>query len=210
MTHLPLPMRVFVLTCLLVEFTALAGIFAGIGAGLRNLAVALGGFWPALLHGADGFYPGQALVMFATSTVIHGGPLHLGMNMLGLMWLGPMVVARLGARGFVPIAGLSALGAGGLYALLSQENIPMVGASGILFGFVGALGTWAVLDRRSIGASLRPLAGPALSFVGFNVALTLALPGTLAWEAHLGGALAGALAGWVAWQPPRWVAMRRG
>lgn len=209
MTRFPFPLRVFVMICLLVEFLALLGLFAGIGNGLRNLAVALGGFWPALLYGQEGFYPGQAIVMFASSTVIHGGPLHLGMNMMGLLWLGPPVIARVGERGFWPIAGLSALGAGALFALLTQEPTPMVGASGVLFGLLGALGTWAVLDLRAMGRSLRPLLAPTLSFVGFNVALTLAVPGTLAWEAHLGGALGGALAGWVAWQPPRRWSLRR-
>ena len=36
--------------------------------------------------------------MFATSAILHGGPLHFLMNMLGLMWLGPIIVNRLGVE----------------------------------------------------------------------------------------------------------------
>ena len=51
------------------------------------------------------------------------------------------------------------------------------------------------------GGSLRPLMGPVLQFVLLNVALTLAVP-NIAWQAHLGGALAGLAMG-ALYQPRR-------
>ena len=202
------PIRQFILICVLVEFIALLGLFGGMGQGLRNLLVALGGFWPTLLAGFPGGYPGQSLIMFATSTVIHGGPLHLFMNMAGLAYFGSMVIERVGERAFWPVVGLSAIGAGGVFALLATSAAPMVGASGILFGMLGAVGIWAVMDRMAMGASLRPLMKPTFAFVGLNIALSLVVA-NVAWQAHLGGALGGAVAGLVAWKPPRAVAWRR-
>lgn len=202
------PIRHFILICVLVEVIALLGMFGGLGQGLRNLLVAVGGFWPTLLAGYPSGYPGQSIVMFATSTVIHGGPLHLFMNMAGLAYFGGMVIERVGEKAFWPIVGLSAIGAGGVFALLATSAAPMVGASGVLFGMLGAMGIWAMLDRIARGDSLRPLLGPTFAFIGLNVVLSVVVA-NVAWQAHLGGAIGGAVAGLVAWRPPRALAWRR-
>lgn len=206
--QLPKPIRQFVLICVLLEFLALLGLVGGLGQGIRNLMVAVGGFWPSLLAGYPGGYPGQWIVMFATATLIHGGPLHLIMNMIGLAYFGQMVTERAGDRAFWPVAGLSALGSGIVFGLLATSPAPMVGASGILFGLLGTIGIWAVRDRLTLGASLRPLMGPAMAFIGFNVVMTLVVA-NVAWQAHLGGAIGGAVAGLVAWRPPRAAGARR-
>ena len=198
--ELPTPIRHFVIACVIFELVSLSSELAGLGAGMRNTLVALGGFWPGLFTGAPSFFPGQEIVMFGTSAVLHGSPIHLGMNMFGLIWLGPMVVDRLGHQGFWPLAGLSALGAGVCYTLLSTANVPMVGASGVLYGLLGAVAVWLVLDHRARGQSLGPYAIHGAVLLGLNVLLTVPSGSQIAWQAHLGGFLAGAACGVLTWR----------
>lgn len=202
----PRGVRALLIVCVVLEGLVLAAMAVGAGAGARNAALMLGGFWPDLLKGGTGLYPGQSLSMFVTSAVLHGSPLHLGMNMIALLWLGPRVHARAGSAGFWPIAGLSALGAGAVFAALADGGTPMVGASGVLFGLLGALASWEVLDRRRTGQAMRDLAEQAGVFFALNVALALLSPGTIAWTAHMGGFLAGVVCGALSWHPR---AMRR-
>ncbi|MCC1493744.1 rhomboid family intramembrane serine protease [Cognatishimia sp. F0-27] len=194
----PMAIRHFVLVCVAFELLALAGMGFGFGDDIRRLMLALGGFWPDLLRGAMPIYPGQPIAMFATSAFLHGGLLHLFMNMVGLMWIGPIVTERLGERAFWPLAGLCALGSGFGFVMLSQSSMPMVGASGVLFGFLGIVAAWSFLDRLRRRESLRPLIEQALVFAALNIALAL-LSGVIAWQAHLGGLLAGMLCGLLTW-----------
>ena len=77
----------------------------------------------------------------------------------------------------------------------------MVGASGAIFGLAGAEIAIAGRILLARGGSLRPLAGPVAQFILLNVVLTLAVP-NIAWQAHLGGALAGVAIG-ALYQPRR-------
>ena len=106
-------MKLFLFACVFFEIVALAGMLAGYGASMRGFLVAVGGFWPDLLKGATPAFAGQPVFMFGTPAFLHGGPLHLFMNMVGRLWLGPLVVRRTRAAAFWPIAGVSALAAGG-------------------------------------------------------------------------------------------------
>jgi membrane associated rhomboid family serine protease len=67
----------------------------------------------------------------------------------------------------------------------------MVGASGALFGLAGAILAWDYIDRFSVEERLWPVARAALLLVGLNIALYYAMGGILAWQAHLGGFVAG-------------------
>ncbi|MEM6759473.1 MAG: rhomboid family intramembrane serine protease [Pseudomonadota bacterium] len=203
----PQPVRLFLTACVFFELVALAGLLAGAGDGLRSFLITIGGFWPDLLKGAPPLYPGQPILMFATTAFLHGGVLHLFMNMVGLLWLGPIIVNRLGTPAFWPIAGLSALGAGGLLAALAQSGTPSIGASGVLFGLLGTVAAWELRDRQARRDPLWPLIQQGLVLLAINVALTLSSPGTIAWEAHVGGFLAGAACGLITWRHPlasRW------
>lgn len=196
---MPRPVKAIAVVSALLELVATSGYLIGAGDNLRQLMLAFGAFWPGLLSGSPGLFPGQAVTMFATSPLLHGGLLHLFMNMVALLWLGPIIIDRAGQRAFWPIVGLSALGSGAMFAALSQTAAPMVGASGVLFGFIGVVAVWDLLDRIRYRAPLRPLIEQAAVFVALNVALMLLAGGAIAWQAHLGGLLAGLACGFLTW-----------
>ncbi|SDY70604.1 rhomboid family intramembrane serine protease [Citreimonas salinaria] len=199
----PTPIRTFVMVCVVLELIAFVAQMVGFGTQVRNVMIAFGGFWPGALRGGLELYPGQAILMFATSVVLHGGLLHLFMNMVGLMWLGPMVYARVRQSTFLLIIGLSALGSGFAYAGLSQSGAPMVGASGVLFGLVGVLGFWELRDRLVARSGVDLLLKQALALLALNVVFSFLAGGVVAWQAHLGGVLAGSMCGAVTWRRRR-------
>jgi membrane associated rhomboid family serine protease len=161
---------------------------------LRQEAYEWGGFWPGLLQGWRPNFPGQAAAMFVTYGFLHGGPVHLLVNMVTLWSLGLAVLDRVGPWGFAGLYGASLLGGAAGFGLIAETFRPMVGASGALFGLAGGLLAWNYVDRFTFRERLWPVARVVLFLVAMNVAMWWALDGLLAWETHLGGFLVG----WIA------------
>lgn len=158
---------------------------------LRASAMMHGAFWPGLLGDWTPLFPGQVATMFVSHAFLHGGVLHMLFNMLILLHLGREATFRLGQGGFVLLFAVSAAGGGLAYALLGDGQTPMIGASGAVFGLFGATIWWDIQRRL---AARMPI-GPALRLIGglvaMNVLLWLMVSGALAWQAHLGGFVAG-------------------
>ena len=116
---------------------------------------------------------------------LHGGLLHLAFNMLALWWLGSIVEQSIGTLRFLLVYFVSGL-AGSAGALLLSDPLQItVGASGAIFGIMGAL---LILEYMQTGS----LAGQAMTLIVINLALTFAIP-NISVGGHLGG-----LAGWIA------------
>ncbi|MDQ3385490.1 MAG: rhomboid family intramembrane serine protease [Actinomycetota bacterium] len=122
-----------------------------------------------------------------TSGFLHYGLLHLGFNMFILLQLGTLLEPALGR---VRLAALyvAALLGGSLGVIVLQPDGLSAGASGAVFGLMGA----AVIGMRSRGAD--PMASGLPMLLGINLLLTFALPG-ISIGAHLGGLAVGAAAG---------------
>lgn len=161
---------------------------------LRSLAYEYGGFWVGLLQSWSPNYPSQPYLMFLTYGFLHGGFLHLAVNMMTLWSLGLAVLARVGTRGFLLLYGASLLGGAAGFALLASTLAPMVGASGALFGLAGGLLAWGYVDRYTLRQALWPVARAAGLLLLMNVVMWWVLDGQLAWETHLGGFISGWLA----------------
>jgi len=161
---------------------------------LRSLAYEFGGFWPGLLTDWAPNYPLQPFAMFVTYGFLHSGIMHLTVNMLTLTSLGSPVINRVGAWKFVMIYIVALFGGAAGFALLSDTFRPMVGASGALFGLAGAILAWEYIDRFSLSERLWPVARAIVLLIALNVVLYYAMNRLLAWEAHLGGFVAG----WIA------------
>lgn len=143
---------------------------------------------------------GFAWWQLITSAFLHADPMHLLVNMFGLWMFGRDVERALGARHFVQLYFLSALTAAlaqlAVTALLHQAE-PTLGASGAVFGILGAFAL--LYPKRVIVLLIPPIPLPAPIFVFCYAAIELAMGvlGTqagVAHFAHLGG-LAGGL--WV-------------
>lgn len=153
----------------------------------RNVALAYGAFWAGLLHSWQPNFPGQPVAMFLTYSWLHAGAMHLLGNIAVLGWVGPMVIHRMGRLGFVLIWTLSTLGGGALFGMMSASFSPMVGASGALFGLMGAM---VLSNYRADRDLVRALAVSA-GLVALNLLTLILQGGVLAWQTHLGGYLTG-------------------
>lgn len=168
----------------------------------RQLAYQYGAFWIGLLRDWQPNFAGQSLTMFLSYGFLHGGAVHLAVNSLTLVSLAPPLLARLrGGRAFLLLWAVSVLGGAAGFAAFADTPRPMVGASGALFGLAGA---WVALDAAEalretaggVAARLRACAlavlWPATILAALNLVMMWATPGGIAWQAHLGGFLAGA------------------
>lgn len=177
--------------CAGIEFALLAADLGWVGSSVwRRWAYANGAFWAGLLRDWQPNYAGQPVAMFLTYSVLHAGPGHLLGNLAALWVLGRHVGRTLGPWRFLGLYVVSALGGAVAYALLATSPSPMVGASGAAFGLAGA----AIELQRAETPGWRHAAIGFLVLLVVN-ALSWALAGgQMAWQAHLGGAVAGAAA----------------
>jgi membrane associated rhomboid family serine protease len=148
-----------------------------------------------------GFPPGD-YAPFITHMFLHGGWLHVVLNMWMLWIFGDNVEDRMGALRYTAFFLLCGLVAGGLQLLANPESAtPVVGASGALAGVMGAYFFMYPYARIVIWVFFLPLffEVPAIAFVGAWVIFQLykATGGEgvagVAWWGHLGGFIAGLL-----------------
>jgi membrane associated rhomboid family serine protease len=119
-----------------------------------------------------------------TCGFLHGSPIHLLFNMLMLWWFGRPLEALLGRGRFLAVYFLSIL-AGSAGALLLSPTNSTIGASGAVFGILGA---GLVLERNRIDV----FGGSALFVVIFNLAFSFAVS-YISIGSHIGGLVGGAL-----------------
>jgi membrane associated rhomboid family serine protease len=177
------PVVTYVLIALNVAaFVASAASGAGLGFGRVGGAVIEDGalFGPKI---ADGEY-----WRLVTSGFLHAGFLHIAFNMYLLWFLGRMLEPAIGRSQFAALYVVSLLG-GSLGALLLSFDSVTVGASGAVFGLMGA----AVVILRSRG--IDPMATGIPLLIGLNLLLSLR-PG-ISIGGHIGGLVAGVAAAWL-------------
>jgi membrane associated rhomboid family serine protease len=125
---------------------------------------------------------------------LHENLIHIGTNMISLYILGLPLERILGRARFVTIYLLSLLGSAVSVMLFSHEFTPTIGASGAIYGLMGAL----VVTFRKLGFDLRQL----LVVVALNVYITFSVAG-ISWQGHLGGFVVGAVIGAAMVYPPQ-------
>jgi len=117
-----------------------------------------------------------------TAAFLHYGPIHLGLNMLSLYFAGSILEQVVGRWRYLLIYLVSGL-AGSAGALLITPNSPTAGASGAIFGVLGAL---LLLEWRGVIHS----GGQILMWIVLNLILTFSIAG-ISIGGHLGGLVAG-------------------
>ncbi len=129
-----------------------------------------------------------------TYAFLHGGFLHLALNGVMLAVMGQVLERRLGQPKFFSVFAIGVVGGALIHALIGgAPEVPLVGAS----AGVGALyGSGIVLHGRGVylGPNSRILVALTAFFLITNL-LGMVLPvfGNVAYAAHLGGFIAGAL-----------------
>lgn len=142
-----------------------------------------------------------------THMFMHANIGHLFFNMLTLFFLGPWVERRIGAQKFLITYFASGFGAAGLHLLVryfmitkmgydSEINIPVLGASGAVYGVLAAFGTLFPNARLMLLFPPIPIKASYLAIGLIAIDLFTGVSGTrtgVAHFAHVGGAIAGFL-----------------
>lgn len=201
-TGLPIP-----LTYLIIGLTVIVSLAAETSVdvdirqalALDGFAVAQGEWWRLL-----------------TVTLVHGGYLHLALNMYALYLVGPIVERIYGWKLFGLMYVLCALAGSAASLVFGSPGVPSVGASGAIFGIFGVVLAATrihdpVLDRQS-----RMLVSRVGTVIVLNLILNVgfnSVGGNIDIGAHIGGLIAGLWLGFILvpgnvrtvrdlWQPP--------
>jgi rhomboid protease GluP len=155
------------------------------GATDLGVLVRMGAMVPALV--ADGEYWRLAASMF-----LHVGLLHLLFNSFGLYVFGNLIETVFGRLRFLAVYFVSGITAGAASFAFGSSGRVAAGASGAIFGLLGA---WLAYNwrRREMGLAQANIQG-ALVLVGLNLFLGFSVRG-IDNIAHIGGLIAGAIAG---------------
>jgi membrane associated rhomboid family serine protease len=167
--------------------------------------------------GAGFPYPLALLWTPVTYSFLHADWIHLSMNLLWMIAFGSPVARRLGAGRFLALSAICSIcGAGLHYVLFANDLVPVIGASAAVSGYMGAAARFAFnIPAARYGPGMFRHDGPALglieSFSNRKFLIFLAvwmvmnlvfgtgavpLAGEnvqVAWQAHIGGFLAGLL-----------------
>ena len=186
-------------TLVIAAITAAAWL-AVLLTGQELFADAHGGFVPARLHDLHGI--DLAVTLLATpltATLLHSGLVHIGFNLLILLFCGRVVENILGGRGMAILYVVGAYTAAAAnYLAAPHSPIPMIGASGAISAVVGAsamlFGRNKVNVRNPVLARWLHVLWLAAAWIVLNVLMgySFELNGLdIAVAAHIGGFLAG-------------------
>ena len=148
--------------------------------GMNPIAIGLDGEWYRLL----------------TSVFLHWTILHIGFNMLVLFMLGPTLETVFGHVRFVILFVLAGLGGAVASYCFSSLGTTSVGASGAIFGLMGAL----IVAFKKLNADITQI----VILLGINLVIGFIPGGSIDWRAHIGGlVVGGAVAAVFAYSPKR-------
>ncbi|MCK4623248.1 MAG: rhomboid family intramembrane serine protease [Desulfuromonadales bacterium] len=141
-------------------------------------------FWPLVLENGEWW-------RCLTYAYTHGGIIHLGFNMMVLYQVGPLLEAEIGWTRLLSVYSLTAIVAT-VAGFFWHPHVPVVGASGAIFGLIGFSVSYYHRIGGAIGIQRRNFMfqWAVMAFIfGFFIGADNA--------AHLGGAVSGAALGWV-------------
>lgn len=163
----------------------------------RALGVQCNGALAVQFGGCTGSVAGGEVWRLLTSMFLHGGLAHLAMNMLLLWILGAQIEREVGSWAFASLYLAAGLAGSTAFFFQAGPAGAALGASGAVFGLLGAWLAAGIRNRRTLQGQVM------LRQIGLLVAINLALPFVLpriAWQAHLGGFVAGFLIAVLWWR----------
>jgi rhomboid protease GluP len=132
-----------------------------------------------------------------TATFLHGGFLHILLNGYALYIIGMDLEGLVGKARFAAIYAISGLAGSVASFVFTPANVPSVGASGAIFGLVGALGVYFGLYRRLFGRVGNLQFWNIVVVIVLNMGIGFSGFFPIDNSAHIGGLLAGAAVGYV-------------
>jgi len=174
---------------------ALSGAGSLVGGASNKVMVQLGADNPLLI--ANGEY-----WRLFTNMFLHFGILHLALNMYALFIIGNVVEVELGRARFIGLFLVTGFAASAVAYWLTPPIvavpggfIPQIsaGASGAIFGLFGVF--FAYNYRRRHLAFYAGRMRQMLMLIVINLVFTFSIPG-ISWQAHIGGLVAGVVAGY--------------
>ncbi|MFD3582112.1 rhomboid family intramembrane serine protease [Streptomyces sp. NPDC058683] len=165
-----------------------------VGDSFTNRFELIGQAWFPQYGDIEGVAQGQYYRLL-TAMFLHdsSNPMHIAFNMLSLWWIGGPLETALGRARYITLYVVSGLAGSAFTYLLAAQNQPSLGASGAIFGLFGAT---AVLIRR-LNYDMRPI----IALLVINLIFTFS--GGIAWQAHIGGLIAGVVTGYAMVHAPR-------
>jgi len=167
--------------------------------GKADVAAAVGGFIPARLSGLTVIGALPIWLTPLSATLLHGGAIHIGFNLLMLFYCGREDEVAIGPAGVISLYVLGAYAAAAAqYVAGPHSPVPMIGASGAISALVGA---YAMLYGQRRPSKYPPnvarwlhIAWLAVAWIAVQLMLglvssTKAMP--IATAAHIGGFIAG-------------------
>jgi len=120
-----------------------------------------------------------------TSMFTHVEWWHIGVNMLSLFFIGPQLELILGRVRYLALYFVSGIAGSAAVMLFSEPHGMTYGASGAIFGLMGAL----IVIGYKLGAQMQQI----WMWLGINLVITFTVS-NISWQGHLGGLVGGALA----------------
>ncbi len=136
-----------------------------------------------------------------TGAFLHGGLIHIAVNMISLWFLGRFIEYALGPWRMLLVYMVSLVASGLGVVYFSNPMVATVGASGAIFGLFGAL--FAIGFK--LGKPGMELVRANVGILVLNLIITFTVP-VISWQAHVAGLLAGFVLTYVVYSPPRRVA----
>lgn len=137
-----------------------------------------------------------------TGAFLHGGLIHIGVNMMSLWFLGRFIEFAMGPWRMLAVYVFSLVASGlGVVYFSSDPNVATVGASGAIFGLFGAL--FAIGFK--LGKPGMDLVRGNIGILVLNLIITFTVP-AISWQAHVAGLIAGFVLTFALYFPPRRVA----
>lgn len=193
----------------LIAAVTVGAFLLALASGREEVVAYAAGFIPERVNGA---LPADLGIPFAvpailtplTATLVHAGWLHLGFNMLMLLFCGRHVEQVFGRWPLLVLYGIGAYAAAAAqWAVDPGGIVPMVGASGAISALMG---TYALLYSRQNVRAIGPLSANAVrilwlaaGWIGLQALIGVAMGmdagglGQIAVAAHVGGFVAGLL-----------------
>jgi len=144
-------------------------------------------------HGAlIGYYVamGHEYWRLGTSMFLHSGLLHILFNMYALYVFGSYLEQIAGSRKFLAIYLVSGLSGSVAAFTLTLMYVPIVGASGAIYGILGAFFMYTFHNRADLAASMMMRQLGILVMI--NLFISFRIP-NISWQAHIGGLIGGVI-----------------